>query len=282
MTQAIALVKKDYKALVVYTDAQNFSAGANLGVALFAANIAAWSELERSIETGQRTFKALKYAPFPVVTAPAGLALGGGCEICLQSDAIVAHAETYMGLVECGIGVLPGWGGCGELIQRGVTSPTMPKGPMPAVAKAFETISTAKVSKSAAEARELMFLRPIDRITMNRDRLLFDAKARALELAVDYAPPSKPEFRLPGEAGKAAMESVVEGFRKQGVATPHDVVVADELATVLSGGEADLVDIVSEDKMLELERTSFLRLLKTPATLARVEHMLETGKPLRN
>ena len=282
LTQAVALVKKDYKALVVYTDAQNFSAGANLGLALFAANIAAWGELERMISTGQRTYKALKYAPFPVVTAPAGLALGGGCEICLQSDAIVAHAETYMGLVETGVGVVPGWGGCGEMIARGVSSAMMPKGPMPAVAKAFETISTAKVSKSAAEARELMFLRPSDTIVMNRDRLLHEAKARALALVENYAPPPKPEFRLPGESGKVAMEGVVAGFRKTGVATPHDAVVAGELATVLSGGEADLIDVVSEDKMLELERAAFLRLLKTPATLARVEHMLETGKPLRN
>ena len=282
LTKAIALVKASYKALVVYTDAQNFSAGANLGLALFAANIAAWGEVERLIETGQKTFKALKYAPFPVVTAPAGLALGGGCEICLASDAIVAHAETYMGLVECGVGVVPGWGGCGELIARGVSNPVMPRGPMPAVAKAFETISTAKVSKSAAEARELMFLRPDDRIVMNRDRLLYDAKARALELVVDYAPPPKPEFRLPGESGKVAMDGVVAGYRKTGMATPHDAIVAGELARVLSGGEADLVDVVSEDKMLELERTSFMRLLKTPGTLARVEHMLETGKPLRN
>ena len=282
LTQAVALVKKDYKALVIYTDAQNFSAGANLGLALFAANIAAWGELERMISTGQRTYKALKYAPFPVVSAPAGLALGGGCEICLQSDAIVAHAETYMGLVETGVGVVPGWGGCAEMIARGVSSPMMPKGPMPAVAKAFETISTAKVPKSAAEARELMFLSPRDTIVMNRDRLLHEAKARALAMVENYAPPPKPEFRLPGEAGKTAMEGVVAGFRKTGMATPHDAVVAGELATVLSGGEADLIDVVSEDKMLELERSAFLRLLKTPATLARVEHMLETGKPLRN
>ena len=282
LNKAVALVKKDYKALVVYTDADNFSAGANLGLVLFAANIAAWGQIESNIEGGQRTYKALKYAPFPVVSAPAGMALGGGCEICLHSDAIQAHAETYMGLVETGVGVIPGWGGCGELIARGAASPAMPKGPMPAVAKAFETISTAKVSKSAAEARELMFLRPGDRITMNRDRLLFDVKARALELAKDYAPPPKPEFRLPGASGKTAMEGVVAGFRRQGIATPHDVEVADELATVLSGGEADLLDVVSEDKMIELERAAFLRLLKTPATLARVEHMLETGKPLRN
>ena len=140
---------------------------------------------------------------------------------------------------------------------------------MPAVAKAFETISTAKVSKSAAEARELMFLRPTDQIVMNRDRLLHEAKARALALVEGYAPPPKPEFRLPGESGKVAMEGVVAGFRKTGMATPHDAVVAGELATVLSGGEADLIDVVTEDKMMELERAAFLRLLKTPATLAR-------------
>ena len=217
-----------------------------------------------------------------MVAAPAGLALGGGCEICLNADAIVAHAETYMGLVETGVGVIPGWGGCGELIQRGVQSPAMPKGPMPAVARAFETIAQAKVSKSAAEARELMFLRPEDRICMNRDRLLHDAKARALELGDGYAPPPRPEFHLPGDSGKAAIEGVVKGFRKTGVATPHDAMVADALATVLTGGEADLLDTVSEETMLALERSAFLKLLKTPATLARVEHMLETGKPLRN
>jgi 3-hydroxyacyl-CoA dehydrogenase len=282
IADTIKLVKTSYKALIVYNEGSNFSAGANLGLALFAANIAAWGEIERLIEQGQRTYKALKYAPFPVVAAPFGLALGGGCEVCLQSDAVQAHAETYMGLVECGVGVLPGWGGCGELVDRFAQAPGAPHGPMPAVAKAFETISTAKVSKSAEDARALGFLRKSDRVTMNRDRLLADAKARALELVEGYQPPKPPEFRLPGAAGRTAMAGVVDGFRKQGVATPHDAVVAAELAGVLSGGEADLVDTVSETQMLELERAAFMRLLKTPGTLARVEHMLETGKPLRN
>lgn len=280
--KTLALVKDRYKALVVYTDADNFSVGANLGLALFAANIAAWGEIERSISGGQQAYKALKYAPFPVVAAPAGMALGGGCEICLHSDAIQAHAETYMGLVECGVGVIPGWGGCGEMIDRWKTAPGMPKGPMPAVSKVFETVSTAKVSKSAAEAKELMFLRPSDGITMNRDRLLADAKARALALVEGYAPPPKPEFRLPGAGGRTALDLAVDGFHKQGKATDHDVTVAGQLAFVLSGGEADLVDVLSEQQVLDLERAAFLRLLKTPQTLARVEHMLETGKPLRN
>ena len=280
--KTLSLVKEKYKALVVYTDADNFSVGANLGLALFAANIAAWGQIESSIAGGQQAYKALKYAPFPVVAAPAGMALGGGCEICLHSDAIQAHAETYMGLVECGVGVIPGWGGCGEMLDRWKNAPGMPKGPVPSLTKVFETVSTAKVSKSAAEAKELMFLRPTDGITMNRDRLLADAKAKALALVENYAPPQKPEFRLAGPSGKVIADMAVEGFHKTGKATDHDVIVAAELATVLTGGDADLVDVVTEQQMLELERNAFLRLLKTPQTLARVEHMLETGKPLRN
>lgn len=280
--QAIPLVKAKYKALVIYNEGSNFSAGANLGLAMFAVNIAAWSEIDKLIAAGQQAFKALKYAPFPVVSAPAGMALGGGCEVLLHSDAVQAHAESYIGLVECGVGLLPGWGGNGEMLDRFVKAPMMPKGPMPAVAKAFETISTAKVSKSAAEAKELMFLRPSDGITMNRDRLLADAKARALALVEGYAPPEKPTFRLPGESGRVGIAGVVADFRKKGVATDYDVVVAERLANVLTGGEADLVDTVTEDQLLKLERQAFLAGVKDSRTQARVEQMLTTGKPLRN
>ena len=275
-------VGEKYKALVIYTDATNFSVGANLGLALFACNIAAWGEVEKSIATGQRAFKAMKYAPFPVVAAPAGLALGGGCEILLHADAIQAHAESYIGLVECGVGLIPGWGGCGEMIARWAGAKGVPKGPMPAVAKVFETISTAKVSKSAEEAKAMRFLRDGDHITMNRDRLLFDARARALSLAEGYEPPKPPEFRLPGPAGRFAMGAAAQGFHKLGSATGHDLMVSDSLAEVLSGGEADLVDVVTEQQMLALERKAFIRLIRTPPTLERIEHTLETGKPLRN
>ncbi|WP_093309462.1 3-hydroxyacyl-CoA dehydrogenase/enoyl-CoA hydratase family protein [Sphingomonas jatrophae] len=280
--QAIPLVKAQYKAVVVYNEGSNFSAGANLGLAMFAVNIAAWSEIERLIAGGQQAFKALKYAPFPVVAAPAGLALGGGCEVCLNADAVQAHAETYMGLVETGVGLVPGWGGNGELLDRIVKAPGMPKGPMPAVAKAFETISTAQVSKSAAQARELMFLRPSDGITMNRDRLLADAKAKALALVDGYAAPEKPTFRLPGESGRVGLAMAVRDFQKKGMATDYDGVVAERLGQVLTGGEADLVDIVTEDQLLALERKMFIASVKDSRTQARVEHMLETGKPLRN
>jgi 3-hydroxyacyl-CoA dehydrogenase len=168
------------------------------------------------------------------------------------------------------------------MIQRWRQMPGMPKGPMPAVAKVFETVSTATVSKSAAQAKELGFLRPHDGITMNRDRLLADAKAKALALVEGYAPPAPPEFHLPGGGGRAALSLAVDGFHKRGLATDYDVVVSNALAEILSGGEADLVDTVSEADMLALERKVFMGRLRDPRTLARVEHLLETGKPLRN
>jgi 3-hydroxyacyl-CoA dehydrogenase len=280
--QAIPLVQKGYKALVVYNDGSNFSVGANLGLALFALNIAAWSEVEKLVAGGQQAYKALKYAPFPVVSAPAGMALGGGCEILLHSDAIQAHAETYTGLVEVGVGLIPGWGGCGEMIDRWRNNPAMPNGPMPAASKVFEIISTATVSKSAAQAKEFGFLRPGDGITMNRDRLLADAKAKALALVDGYAPPKPPEFRLAGESGRVGMAMAAQSFHKRGLATDYDLVVSDALAGILTGGPADLVDVVTEKDMLKLEREAFTKLTRDPRTLARVETMLETGKPLRN
>jgi 3-hydroxyacyl-CoA dehydrogenase len=143
-------------------------------------------------------------------------------------------------------------------------------------------ISTAETSKSAAEAVEKKFLRETDGITMNRDRLLADAKARALSMADGYKPPEPPEFRLPGPSGKVGMTMAAQAMRKRGLATAHDMAVAEALADVLSGGEADITDVVSEQRMLDLERAAFVRLVRTPATLARIEHTLETGKPLRN
>ncbi|SEN40083.1 3-hydroxyacyl-CoA dehydrogenase [Sphingomonas gellani] len=282
IVQAIPVVKARFKALVVYNEGTNFSVGANLGLAMFAVNIAAWSEIDKLVSAGQQAFKALKYAPFPVVGAPAGMALGGGCEILLHADAIQAHAETYMGLVECGVGLVPGWGGNGEMLDRLVKSPAMPKGPMPAVAKAFELISTAQVSKSAAQAKEMSFLRPADGITMNRDRLLADAKQKALAMVDGYTAPEKPVFRLPGESARVGIAGAVADYRKKGIATPYDEVVSGRLANVLTGGDTDIVDPVTEDQLLVLERKAFMASVKDARTQARVEHMLDTGKPLRN
>ena len=289
----------DYKAMVIYNEGSHFSAGANLGLAIFAMNIAMWPQIEALVSGGQKVYKALKYAPFPVVSAPSGMALGGGCEILLHSDHVQAHAETYTGLVEVGVGLIPGWGGCKEMLLRyqqeerenydkatgGKVLWFSPKNtPMGAVRKAFETIALAKVAKSAQEAKEFHYLRDQDGITMNRDRLLYEAKQKALELAKGYKAPEPDEgIRLPGPSGKMALDMAVADLRKSGKATPYDVTVSSAVAAVLTGGEkADWTEPMHEDQLYELERTEFMQLVRHEGTQKRVEHMLETGKPLRN
>ncbi|MGH6961382.1 MAG: 3-hydroxyacyl-CoA dehydrogenase, partial [Dongiaceae bacterium] len=178
--------------------------------------------------------------------------------------------------------LVPSWGGCKELLLRWLAHPQRPGGPMPAISKTFETIGTAKVSTSAAEARDLLFLRPTDGITMNRDRVLADAKAKALELARDYRPPPPPALSLPGPSGRAALLLALSDLARKGQASPHDVVIAEKLAEILTGRDTDITEPVQEDELLALERKAALDLLRQPATLARMEHMLDTGKPLRN
>ena len=278
--QALELVPDRFAGLVIHNDGEHFSAGANLGEALFAIGAGAWDRLAGASALGQRTFKAMKYAPFPVVGAPAGMALGGGCEVLLHCDAIVAHAETYAGLVEAGVGLIPAWGGCKELLARYARQG--PRGPMPPVSRTFETVSLAKVSQSAHEARDMGILRREDTIVMNRDRVLAEAVDKVHALHSGYAPPEPPVFRLPGRSGQAALTLAIGEFARTGKATPHDVVVATALARVLSGGNADPIDEVGEDAVLTLERETLLSLVRTPETQARIEHMLETGRPLRN
>lgn len=280
---AITTVSKQFKALVIYNEGSHFSAGANLGLALFAANTGLWPMIESMVEQGQKALRGLKNAPFPVVSAPSGLALGGGCEMLLNADAVQAHAESYIGLVEAGVGVVPAWGGCTEMLTRLATDPKRPRGPMPPVASAFETIGMAKVAKSAFEAKELGYLRAGDEITFNRERLLADAKAKALALVDGYAPAETALLILPGASGQATLRFAVRDLRAKGVATPHDVTVAEALAEVLSGGaEADIAEPTPADKVLALERAAFMRLVHTEPTLERMEHTLTTGKPLRN
>jgi 3-hydroxyacyl-CoA dehydrogenase len=289
LRKTLDLVGKSYQALVLYNDIArelpqkvNFSQGANLPAAYIAINIRMWAMIEKSIKEGQELFKAMRYAPFPVVGAPVGLALGGGCEMLMHCSAVQAYAETYMGLVEAGVGLVPGWGGCATMLARWQADKTMPKGPMPSAAKVFEIISTATVSKSAAEAQELKFLRPTDGITMNRDRLLADAKAHALRLAGEYAPPEPPVLSLAGAAARTAFAMAVDGFHKRGAATAHDVTVSAALAQVLSGGDVDFFDPVSQDDVMVLERTQFMSLIKTKESQARIKSVIETGRPLRN
>ncbi|WGZ93995.1 MAG: 3-hydroxyacyl-CoA dehydrogenase NAD-binding domain-containing protein [Candidatus Thiothrix putei] len=280
--ESVEFIPQNHQALVIYNEGSNFSAGANLGLLMFAAKLGGWDEVDKMVSGGQQAYKKLKYAPFPVVGAPFGLALGGGCEILLHCDALQAHAETYVGLVETGVGLIPGWGGCKEMLHRWSNNPRMPRGPLPPVLKCFEIISVATVAKSAFEAKDYLFLRPTDGITMNRDRLLADAKARALSMIEGYQPPVPPIFHLPGATAKVAMEMAVNDFLAQGKTTPYDAVIAEALATVLSGGDTDMTETLSEDDLLALEYAQFTQLVRKPETLARVSHMLETGKPLRN
>jgi 3-hydroxyacyl-CoA dehydrogenase len=280
--QSVDKVKAGFFALVIHNDAENFSAGANLTLLMQAIHNQDWPAVEQLIKQGQQTYQALKYAPFPVVGAPSGLALGGGCEILLHCDAIQAHAELYVGLVEVGVGLVPGWGGCKEYLRRWLEFARRPGGPMPAIAQAFETIGMAKVSKSAAEAKEMLFLSTTDAITMNKDRLLADAKAKALLLAKDYTPPKPAEYRLPGASAKAAMEVAISNLKLAGKITDYDVEISQQLADVLSGGQCDITEPLTEDDLLNLELSAFLHLVQQPGTLARLDHLLKTGKPLRN
>lgn len=283
MSKAVKeLPGKGFKGLVIYNEGTNFSVGANIGLFLVVAKLHFWPALRWILRQGQKTMAKLRFAPFPVVGAPSNMALGGGCETLLHCDRLVAHSETYVGLVEVGVGIIPGWGGCKELIGRWFNSKTHPGGPMTPVMKSFETIATANVAKSAFEARDLMFLKPGDEIVMNRDRVLSKAKDAVLEMADNYTAPEPYEVSLPGPSGRAALEMALRDFSNKGMATPHDVTIGKELAWVLSGGNTDVTETLSENDLLKLERQAFMRLAKMPKSLARVEHMLKKGKPLRN
>ncbi|MBL1147710.1 MAG: 3-hydroxyacyl-CoA dehydrogenase [Pseudomonadota bacterium] len=272
-----------YKGLVIHNEGDNFSVGANLKRAVIAVKTFRYGAVEKMVKQGQDTFKRLKYANFPVVGAPAGMALGGGCETLLHCDGVQAHAETYIGLVELGVGLIPAWGGCTEMLTRATQNPKMPGGPMPPVAKTFETIGTAKVSTSAAEAKDLLFLRKEDKISMNKQRLLADAKTRVQDMLKNgYTPEEPKNMRLPGKTGHSALNMAIDGFYSQGLSTPYDVVLADQLAEVLTGGKkGDQTVEMTQDEIRDLERQNFVRLIKEKRTFKRIMHMLNTNKPLR-
>jgi 3-hydroxyacyl-CoA dehydrogenase len=291
--QLHGIVKKDFKGLVIGNDGDNFSVGANLGLMLMAANMAAWSQISDMIKRGQGAMMSLKYAPFPVVSSLSGMALGGGCEMILHSNAVQAHMESYPGLVEVGVGLIPGWGGCKEMLVRylghkeakggGMISNLIATGgAMPAISKVFEQIATAKVAGSAQEALDMKILREDDGISMNRARVLADAKARCIAMAQGYKAPEPQTIQLPGGTARVALSMAVDGFVAAGKATPHDAVVCKVLANVLAGGDTDMSESLSEQQLLDLEYEAFMEVVKTKGTLARIEHMLETGKPLRN
>lgn len=284
INKAVSIIEKndEYKALVIHSEGANFSVGANLGLVSLATKLKLWPFVTWFIRKGQKTFMNMKYSNFPVVGAPSGLALGGGCEALLHCNAIEAHAETYTGLVEAGVGLVPAWGGCKELVGRASVDPKMPKGPMPAPVKAFGAIAVAQVATSAKEARDLDILRKTDGIVMNRDRILAAAKARALSMVQNYKKPEPFVFVPAGKSGAAALKLGVQDFVNKGVATQYDAVIAGKLAHILTGGNGDMTKPIDEAEMLRLEVEGIVALCKKKKTQARVAYMLKNNKPLRN
>jgi 3-hydroxyacyl-CoA dehydrogenase len=244
-----------------------------------------WDELDLMVRTFQQTTMALRYAGVPVIVAPAGLTLGGGCEIALHADRVQIAGETYLGLVEVGVGLIPAGGGTKEMVARAAEQ-MLPGNSdfLPPIQRAFETIGFAKTSASGLDAIRLGYLRPVDAVTMNRDRLLSDAKARALERVREgyTAPARRTGIAVGGESVAATLKLGVHLAWRAGRISDHDKLIGRKLATIMTGGDLPHAATVSEEHLLDLEREAFLSLLAEPKTRERIQHTLKTGRPLRN
>jgi 3-hydroxyacyl-CoA dehydrogenase len=274
---------KSFAAIVVANGAPNFSAGANVMLLLLEAQEGNWDEIDLMVRQFQGATMALRHASVPVVVAPAGLALGGGCEIVLHASRVQAAAESYVGLVEAGVGLIPAGGGTKEMLARAMDG--LPPGAdvLPHVQRVFETIGFGKVSTSGPHARELGFLRDGDEVTMNRDRLLEDAKAHALMLARDFTPAQpRTAIRVGGEGVLATLKLGVHLAWRAGRISDHDAVIGRKLAWLLAGGNLTHPSTLTEQQLLDLEREAFLSLCGERKTVERIAHTLKTGKPLRN
>jgi len=277
--------ERNFAALVVGNDAPHFSAGANLMLLLLEAQEENWDDIDLIIRQFQQSTMGLRYSKVPVVVAPAGLALGGGCEICLHGDRVQAAGETYMGLVEVGVGLIPAGAGTKEMVARAAEQ--MAPGSsdfLPTIQRAFELIGFAKTSASGPDAQRLGYLRPVDAITMNRDRLMADAKARALQRVRDGYQPPPPRMAIPvgGSTVAAALKLGVHLAWRAGRISDHDALIGRKLATIMAGGDVPHPTTVTEQRLLELEREAFLSLVAERKTQERIQHTLKTGKPLRN
>jgi 3-hydroxyacyl-CoA dehydrogenase len=281
-----ALDRDDVAGLVVGNGGRNFSVGANVGEIVHAAQNGMLDQVVKRVDAFQGLLMGFRFAPKPVVAAPRGQTLGGGLEVCLHADRVVAAGETYMGLVEAGVGLIPAGGGTKELARRLISRPlgiTPDATPLPFVQKAFETIAMARTSLSALEAQELGFLDEDDRVVMNADHLLSAARREVLDLADGYAPPQRGNnVYAAGKMARAALDVQVKTLQWGRFASDYDGVVAGHAARVLTGGDLSLPQWVSEEYLLKLEKKAFLDLLKNEKTHERISHMLETGKPLRN
>jgi 3-hydroxyacyl-CoA dehydrogenase len=280
---------RNWRAIVVGNEAPDFSAGANVAQVLMAAKMRMWPVLEKAVSGLQQANQALKYSPVPVVVAPAGRALGGGAEIIMHGQHVRAAAETYIGLVEVGLGLVPAGGGLKEMLARWQTlsAAAGERGPFAASRHAFEIVAVATVATSAPDAVQYGFLKKSDAITLDRERLLADAKADALRLADakargEWQPPAASTFRLPGEGGRLVLQQQVDNLRLQGKISDYDAVVAGKLAYVLTGGNHSPLDTLTEQDILDLEREAFVSLAGNAKTHERIESLLKTGRPVRN
>jgi 3-hydroxyacyl-CoA dehydrogenase len=285
LNQAADRAEREFQAIVLYNEGEHFCVGANLFMVVMAAQQQAWDQLHETVQGLQTTVQRLKYARVPVVAAPFGMAVGGGLEVCLAADEVQAAAETYAGLVEVGVGLLPGGAGNLNLLWRALE--TIPDGtevdPLPFVARVFQNIAMARVATSAVEAKEFGYFRHGDGVSFDKARLLVEAKERALGLARSgYHPPAPRAFRLPGESGIATLEMMLDTFVAGGFASEHDKLIGRKVATVLCGGAGGGGREVTEDEILALEREAFVSLCGEQKTIERMQHMLTTNKPLRN
>ncbi len=279
---AVKEASANFAALVVGNDALHFSAGANLMLLLLEAQEGNWDEVDLMVRAFQGATAALRYADVPVVVAPAGLTLGGGCEITLHADRVQAAAEAYIGLVEAGVGLIPAGGGTKEMLARAMDALPAGAEPLPFVQRVFETIGFATVSTSGPDARRLGFLRAGDAISMNRDRLLTDARAVALARVPVYVPPQPRKIPVGGPSVFAALKLGVHLAWRAGRISDHDAVIGRKLAWILSGGNTPAATTLTEQQLLDLEREAFLSLCGERKTQERIAHTLKTGKPLRN
>ena len=282
MRRALDKVAERHTALVIHSDAPHFSAGFNLDFVRACIAERRWRTLDDALMEFQHTCRAAKHAPFPVVSAPSGMALGGGFEVLLGSDLVQAHANVVVGLVEPLVGLVPAGGGCKEMLLRWTRNTRDEATRVAGALRVFELIGTARTATSPELARPLRLLRAVDRTTMNRDRLVLDAKASAVEIAAGYEPPATPAIFAPGAPAYDAMCAMLDGMAGKGIALPHDVVVSRRLARVLAGGDTQAGGIIDEEELFGLEREAFLTLARTPETAVRIAHMLDRGRPLRN
>ncbi len=273
-----------FKSLILYNEGTNFSVGANLLLLYMAASEKMWTDIENIVKHFQQTSRRLKYSSIPTLSAPFGLTFGGGCELSMWCDSMCAQAETYMGLVEVGVGLVPGGGGNIELLARtldnSIDSPTAITEHL--IQRALETVAMGKVATSALEARKLLYMSKQDTISMNRRYLLNDADSKASAMANGYTPPRPRSFRLPGENAYATFLAGLRPMLEGGFISEHDYKIACKVAYIMTGGKTNSNKKVSEDYLLDLEREAFLSLISEEKTMARIAYMLEHNKPLRN